>query len=168
MDDYIAKPVRAEVLTEVLDRWITVDADGSAAADPPIGAGENDAVEAGAGVVEPAPLDAERFDVMRELDGGDGALLRLVATEFLSDARHQVSVLREGVGEGDPEVVERAAHSLKGASAAIGALGLSELCSQLELLGRGRALGDAMVLVERVEHEVDRVRVALDDAVLTP
>ncbi len=159
MDDYIAKPVRAEVLTEVLERWIVAEA-ADARTGVAVGGARDDETEA-------APLDAERFEVMRELDGGDGALLRLVATEFLADARRQVTVLREAVGEGDPEVVERSAHSLKGASAAIGALGLSELCSQLEMLGRGRALGDAMPLVERVEHEVDRVRVALDDAVVT-
>ena len=65
-------------------------------------------------------------------------------------------------------MVERAAHSLKGASAAIGAIGLSELCAQLELLGRGRSLGDTTALLGRVDHELDRVSDALDTMVPSP
>ena len=161
MDDYVAKPVRAEVLLEVLDRWIVRE--------PAAASGEPDGAEADQergqyedGPPEAAPLDPERFEVMRELDGGDGELLRLLANEFLTDARRQLEVLREAAGEGEPEVVERAAHSLKGASAAIGAIGLSELCAQLELLGRGGALGETSALLGRVDHELDRVTGALD------
>jgi CheY-like chemotaxis protein/HPt (histidine-containing phosphotransfer) domain-containing protein len=152
MDDYIAKPVRADTLVEVLERWV-VPADREPAAAEPA-------------EPEPAALDAERFDVMRELDGGNGELLRLLATEFLSDARNQVGALREATAEDDPESVERAAHCLKGASSAIGAAGLSELCAQLEVLGRGRALSDAPDLLGRIDHELERVRAALDEVVV--
>ena len=163
MDDYVAKPVRAEVLLDVLDRWIVREPSVDAAA--PDARGAEPPAET---PTESAPLDAERFEVMRELDGGDGELLRLLATEFLTDARRQVAVLREAAGEGDPDVVERAADSLKGASAAIGAIGLSELCAQLELLGRGRSLGDTTALLGRVDHELDRVSDALDTMVPSP
>ncbi|HZP28672.1 MAG TPA: response regulator [Acidimicrobiia bacterium] len=158
MDDYVAKPVRADVLLEVLDRWIVhepADPEAAPAAAPGPDAGPDD---------EPAALDADRFEVMRELDGGNGELLRLLANEFLADARRQLDALRAAVGEQDPESVERTAHSLKGASSAIGALTLSDLCAQLEVLGRGRALAEGTALLGRIDRELDRVRGALEDA----
>jgi CheY-like chemotaxis protein/HPt (histidine-containing phosphotransfer) domain-containing protein len=147
MDDYLAKPVRAETLLAVLERWVVAE---------PVAADD-----------APAPLDAEQFEAMRDLDGGDGELLRLLANEFLNDARRQLEMLRQAVGGSDPETVERAAHSLKGASSAIGAFGLSELCAQLELLGRGRTLDDGSSLVGRIDHELTRVKDALETAVQT-
>ena len=140
MDDYITKPVRAEVLTEVLDRWIVLETESG---EPSAGGRDGSTSGDGTGARQrwagrPSTWSASRS--IRDLDGGDGTLLRTLAAEYPGrTARRQAGVLRAAVGEGDPEVVERAAHSLKGASAVIGAVGLSELCSQLKLLGRGRA-----------------------------
>jgi CheY-like chemotaxis protein/HPt (histidine-containing phosphotransfer) domain-containing protein len=157
MDDYIAKPVRTELLLEVLGRWIRPSQQQvPTATDNPANSNSVDDAD------EKAPaLDAERFETMRELDGGDGELLRLVAHEFLADARRQLQALRDAVSEHDPFTVERTAHSLKGASAAIGALGLSDLCAQLEILGRGGTVSSGSSLVGRIDDELDRVHDAL-------
>ena len=146
MDDYISKPVRTEALVEILDRWIS-DREAPAAA------------------TDPAVLDPGRFDTLRELDDGDGAVLRELTAAFVGDAASQLDKLREGVAEGDPEVLERGAHALKGAAASIGAVTMAELCAALEGFARGRVLGEARVIVEQLDAEFNRVRDALASAV---
>ncbi len=73
MDDYVAKPVRLETLAATLERWIVAPVEES---DPP------------------AVLDAERVDMMRELDDGDGELLRLLVSQFVADAADQFGAPR--------------------------------------------------------------------------
>jgi CheY-like chemotaxis protein/HPt (histidine-containing phosphotransfer) domain-containing protein len=159
MDDYLAKPVRTELLVEVLDRWVDRGSDGDGPESDPAGGAES-VTDA-----EPPPLDAERFEAVRELDDGGGVLFRTLAREFAADSRRRVDTLRDALDEDDPGVVERTAHTLKGASAAIGAVGLADLCAQLETMGRERALVDGGDLLVRIDRELDRVRDALDHVV---
>ena len=56
--------------------------------------------------------------------------------EFVGDSTRQLVARRDALAEGDPQVVERAAHTLKGASANLGATTLADLCGELEALGR--------------------------------
>ncbi len=146
MDDYISKPVRTEALVEILDRWIVHD-------------------EAIRPAIDPAVLDPGRFDTLRELDDGDGVVLRELTAAFVADAASQLDRLREAAAEGDPEVLERGAHALKGAAASIGAVTLAELCAALERLAWGRVLGEAPAIIEQLDAEFNRVRDALTSAV---
>ena len=156
MDDYVTKPIRPETLREALERWIVPDAEVEAGPEPePVS-------EPVASLSGAAELDEERLALLRELDDGDGALLALLAEEFTAEASRQVGVLREAVAEGDPEAVERAAHSIKGSSANLGATRLCELSTRLEGFGRARALGEAPSLVDQIAEELERVRVALE------
>ena len=120
MDDYIAKPVRSEAL---LDDPRPLDRPGAG----PRPHRTRMPAAAGTPAVRSTP---ERFDVIRELDDGDGELLRAAGDRSSSPTRrHSSTRLREAAAEGDPEVVERAAHSLKGAQRRIGAVALAELCA---------------------------------------
>jgi HPt (histidine-containing phosphotransfer) domain-containing protein len=69
--------------------------------------------------------------------------------------------VRAGVDEGDPEVVTRAAHSIKGASANLGATVLAERAGELEALARARALSTAPELLDVLTAEFARVRLTL-------
>ena len=100
--------------------------------------------------------------MMRELDDGDGELLRLLVSQFVADAADQLARLGEAVAEGDPEVVVQVAHNLKGASSSVGALSLAEMCARLEGLARAAALDTASELVDAMVAELGRVRTALD------
>src|SRR5262249_24512685 len=127
MDDYISKPVRTDAIAEALGRWIS----RSESEEPPEPASTGD---------EPV-IDNERLAVLRELDSGDGDLLGLLVREYLDDGSRLLAALREAVAEGDPHQVERTAHTLKGASANLGAVRLTRVASRVEALGRAGALG---------------------------
>ena len=84
-------------------------------------------------------LDASVIQGLRELGGEDdpGLLLELVEL-YLGDAPQRMAEIERALASGDWKLLERAAHTLKSASANIGALGLSSICQELELQARTR------------------------------
>jgi two-component system sensor histidine kinase/response regulator len=109
-----------------------------------------------------SPLDPERVAMLRELDGGDGELLTAVVSEYVDDSTRQLGAAEAALIEGDPRVVERAVHNLKGASANLGATTLAGLCGELEALARASALAMAPDLLDSIRAEHTRVCSALD------
>jgi len=61
--------------------------------------------------------------------------------------------------------MEHAAHTLKSSSATFGALTLSALCKELELLGREHQLAGAEEKVRCAESEFERVKVEIQTLV---
>jgi HPt (histidine-containing phosphotransfer) domain-containing protein len=84
-------------------------------------------------------LDASVIQGLRELGGDEdpGLLLELVEL-YLSDAPQRMAEIEQALASGDWKLLERAAHTLKSASANIGALGLSSICKELEAKARTR------------------------------
>ncbi|QIN81619.1 PAS domain S-box protein [Rubrobacter tropicus] len=153
MDDYISKPVRQEVLGEVLSRWVPREPTGS---EDPAAGGENDAA---AGPV----LDEGVLAGLRELQGeGEPDILEELAGIFLEDAPGRVEEIRSCLESGDATGVERAAHTLKGSAGNMGATRVSSLASVLQDAGGEGDLSDAPRLLGELEQELDRVRGALD------
>jgi HPt (histidine-containing phosphotransfer) domain-containing protein len=102
--------------------------------------------------------------MLRELDAGDG-LLAAIADEFDQDADRQVADLRAAIATADVPTVQRAAHTLKGASLNLGAVELGERCRQLELLAREGTVDGGDRLLDDVETELQRVQAALRQVV---
>jgi len=145
----VTKPVRAAAVDAALARWIPT----------------SDAPAPGADSAPPEgefPLDPARLAMLRELDGGDGELLTAVVSEFVGDSTRQLVAVSTGLRQGDPHVVERAVHTLRGASANLGATTLADLCGELEALARAAALAMAPDLLDSIRAEHGRVCSALD------
>ena len=151
MDDYISKPVRVEELTAALERCQPHAHDGrtvgSSLAPDAVSRPTTAAID---------PVDLERF---REMMGEAGT--ELIAL-FLEETLDLLAELREAVAKGDAESLQRVAHTLKGSSATLGAMRLSDLCKELEIMGRRGALEGAAEKVAQVETEYERVRVTLE------
>jgi CheY-like chemotaxis protein len=137
MDDYLAKPIHLDALAQALARCdrTAVDAAALARLSSSLGGG----------------------------DEGREAMGELVDV-FLEDATKQMALLRDAVERRDAQEVWRVAHSLKSTSATFGARALSQLCAELEAMGRRDELEAAQELVERADHEWKRVRAALAPA----
>jgi len=106
-------------------------------------------------------LDPERIEMLRELDDGDGELMATLAREYERDSERQLTSMRQALTDADAHSLERAAHTLKGASANLGATHLAELCARLQELGHAEELDGAAALVAAAVTELGRVRTEL-------
>jgi HPt (histidine-containing phosphotransfer) domain-containing protein len=89
------------------------------------------------------------------VDGDEGLLLAL-AEEFLEESQRLLHDMQEAVSGGDPSLLHRAAHTIKGGLQTFGAETAHELACRLEELGRrGECAG--------AEEPLARFRDALGD-----
>jgi two-component system sensor histidine kinase/response regulator len=159
MDDFISKPVRLEAVSEVLQRWAVTGRAGdprtSASASP------GPSHRAGSDRAGSDPLDRTQIELLLSLDGGEGETLGEIVEEYLVHGEKGLHELRRVLTEGDIESLERAAHTLKGASANVGASAMVEVCAALETSARAEELSAANGLMERADREFARVQDAL-------
>jgi signal transduction histidine kinase/HPt (histidine-containing phosphotransfer) domain-containing protein/FixJ family two-component response regulator len=154
MDDYLAKPFELKQLTDVLARWLPAGGPEPAEASEP--------ARAAAPEPEESVLDPGRLDEIRalEAEGGAGLLARVIGAYFDS-APGLVEEIENAIEKGDAGALADAAHPLKSSSASLGALRLSELCKELEALGRAGCTDGASDLLGEFQLEFSRVRRAL-------
>ncbi|HUJ40620.1 MAG TPA: Hpt domain-containing protein [Candidatus Acidoferrales bacterium] len=107
-----------------------------------------------ASTAAPTPiLDREVMLASVEEDLG---LLRELAELFFAETPGLLSRLRNGLQARDPELVERSAHTLKGALSNFGALSACQAARELELRGRESRFEGAPELFSALEREVSR------------
>ncbi len=179
MDDYITKPVRREELAAALskckplgenasvavaeqqNRDVAANSDCEVAAEPLCPQSE-----------ENSPIDFQILHNLRELDDDDdpdflGELIEI----YLSDAPQHLETMKEAISLGDADSLKLASHTLKSSSANLGAVCFSEVCKELEYMGRtalesgGKQVFDAGKARDRLlqaEAEWERVRAAFE------
>lgn len=99
-----------------------------------------------------AIIDNEQFEDMRELLEED--FDELVQT-YLIDSQSRVLSLRQALNCGDDAQGFDIAHTLKGASANIGAPRLTECCALLQEACRQNTLSQQSALIERIADELN-------------
>lgn len=110
-------------------------------------------------------LDAACLEQLRSLDpSGGNAFLGRVLSTYLRSLDRQAELAAAARAEGDLENVARAAHTLKSASASVGALVLSRCCQEVEQRIRRQELQDIQAHIDRLFEEVARVRTAVQAA----
>jgi signal transduction histidine kinase/DNA-binding response OmpR family regulator len=157
MDDYISKPIRVEELVRALSKCVPRKMPQAHEA-----ISERSEMQTAQIHKQPAVLDPTALERLRKTVGGDAAVLAELIDSFLEDAPKLLTTLRQASEKGDAAGVRLAAHSLKSNAADFGAMHFSNLCKELEQLGKAGTVDDAIALVERVEVEYEKVRVALE------
>ena len=163
MNDYLSKPIDPDQLAAVLARWAGQDpapepAVGHAGAAPAAAAAP--AVEARAEVAATSAGEPPVFDeaVLLHLLGGDREAAAEITAEFLKDAPLQVAALHKAVAEGDAPLARRRAHTLKGASANVGAEALRAAARAAELAHADGPSQEAAELAEQLDTELWRLQ----------
>jgi signal transduction histidine kinase/CheY-like chemotaxis protein/HPt (histidine-containing phosphotransfer) domain-containing protein len=180
MNEVVTKPVRIERLAEALA--VSRPLAGAGIARAPVEA-EPASVEAEPASVEaaavgatppteapvPMAVPAERNGVidpavigglLAMLGGSTESMGDLIDT-FLDDAPRLLAQLRDDLVAGDAGGVRRIAHGLKSNGADFGATRLTELCRELETVGKSEDLTRAPGLLERIEAEYGLVSAEL-------
>ena len=108
-------------------------------------------------------LDRSVLDSLRELqDDGDPDIVAEVGGLFLEHSPQKVAAILQAVEIRDANGLRTAAHSLKSSSAYVGAMRLSEISRELEMMGRSQVLDGAEEKAERLNREYKRVMMELE------
>ena len=105
-------------------------------------------------------IDLAVFVNLREMMGAD-FMVELVDT-YLQDSPEMLAQMRQALDAQDAESFRRAAHSLKSNSANFGAMQLSALARELEMMGRENHLEQAGETLEKAEKEYAQVEQVLE------
>jgi len=146
MDGYLAKPLVAKDLIELLGRI-------AAGRGPAPGGAPSERTESN----EPAwTPDAALAQV-----GGDRGLLEEIITIFLDDAPREMAAVDAAIRAGDGGCLAAAAHALRGALGTLAATDAAEVALQLETIGRQDDLAGVSAAFARLECEMGRLRTEL-------
>ena len=143
MDDYLAKPVKLELMEAMLARWIP----GQAPPDEQMAPVLSEQPEA---VIE--SVDAAVLTDLRELDTTCGLLSTLI-THFLEDTPMSLTALDDALQRGDPQALTRVAHELSASSGNVGARRMRQFCVELYALGKAKDLTKAGELLRQLVSE---------------
>jgi two-component system sensor histidine kinase/response regulator len=141
MDDYVSKPVNAQVLSDVLEKHLGKH--GSARVPAPERIREDS-----------DPVDIERI---HELTEGDRDFEQELIESFLLDTRQRLADLEEALRKRNGEEVKRQTHTIKGSSANAGARGMQEIARRMEMVDSVEAPGMALELLDDLKSEFRRV-----------
>jgi signal transduction histidine kinase/CheY-like chemotaxis protein/HPt (histidine-containing phosphotransfer) domain-containing protein len=160
--DYLPKPINRKKLVEILSKYLSVadlSAGGLSKADTNRSGGSADSKEklvrqggndsvvkqhevsgflAGSDLSAQAPAKAEieiDWQLLTERVGGEDLIDEIVPI-FIKDNTDRMKMLSLAVEKNDAKEIKFYSHSLKGASATIGAAKISELARQLEVAAR--------------------------------
>ena len=145
MNDFISKPVVPNILVDTIEKWLSnVDQSQS----------NEKVLEKTATVV---------FDLVGLLDRlmGDEDLAKEIIEKFLEVMPHQIIALKEALEKGDASLISRMAHTIKGASANVGAVALQEVVSQMEKASEESDLEKAISLVPEIDREAEILKKTL-------
>ncbi len=163
MDDLITKPLDVERLQAVLERFGLNVSGAEERGKAPGGVllDESAVVALVASDAGDAPVD---LVALRELTGEDSGFARELAHTFFYTSEELLAELGHCVARRDRGALERAAHSLKGASANIRAPRLRDLCAELEAQAAILSEEELTQHIARIAAERQRVTAALHGA----
>jgi two-component system, sensor histidine kinase and response regulator len=149
-DDYVSKPIRTSDLLAAMDRARTlkVGTATKAVSAPP------------APPAAPAADSGPRvFDIKDALERveGDRDLLEEIVRIFTGECSSNMDAIRQALSAGDAPLLERLAHTIKGASANLSARAVSAAALKLEKLAATGNLADAREWVDKLQHEIGRL-----------
>lgn len=147
MDEYVAKPVRAEEFLDTIELVLRGAFRQSPDGEPGIGA--EPCVEG-----EPAAID---WQETLQCVQGDRQILDTLIEAVLEEAPAMLQAVRRAVRDLDAKSLRVAAHTLKGAVRYFGARAVFDQAFALEQMGRDGTLEGAEPLVESLSRDLEQV-----------
>jgi two-component system sensor histidine kinase/response regulator len=145
MDGYLTKPVSSPQIVEEIARVLGTGQSGMPA--PELQTGEKHA-------------GWDRREALARVEG-DEALLSELVRVFLEEVPEQLNSIQQGLAGADFEVIERAAHTLKGELVYLGLSEVAEKANALEHQGRDRHLEAAAQLFPEFKAQLLTIAAAM-------
>ena|GEM_PF-369562 len=107
-------------------------------------------------------IDLQAIENLRSLNPGDNdEFLREIVGIFLEDTPQRIAELEQSLAANDTSKFTRAAHSIKGSSANLGASALRAVAETVEHLSRKEPLSTIAPLVESIKTEFAKAQTEL-------
>ena len=145
-DDYLTKPIRTEEFFAALERIKLASPSRHEHSPPPEKPSASDAIDLAAAL--------ERVD-------GDRALLQEIARLFEDECPKAMAEIRAALENRDAKALQRLAHTLKGSSASLGALAVSQAAADLEHHARAGDLNAARDIFKILTKDIAHLHLAL-------
>jgi PAS domain S-box-containing protein len=152
MDEYVTKPIREQQLLAALRDVL----------------GEEVARQQAAPPIDEPPVraaDVLDWDHALRICSGDHSLLRDLVEAFLDEHPRRLEEIRQAMDSEDFELLNRAAHTIKGSMRYFGAQGVFDRAFGLEQLGASKSLEGAEELYGLLKQELARLLPHLTDYV---
>lgn len=146
MDEYVAKPMVARQIIKLIDHFLKIDySDGK----------ENS-----------NNLDSSRvfdFKRLKQISLDDPVFEKDLLTDYLADAEHKLSLLKDCLLAIDIKKLVELAHTLKGSSYSVGAKLVGDEALGIELSARNNDLPNIEVRLPRLLKSIEETKVILKD-----
>ncbi len=157
MNDYIPKPVSAQILADVLAKWLPARPNpGESRAEQP----DDDASMQKEAVI----FDRQAF---MERMMGDEELVRAAISVFLEDMPRQIDALEKYLFAGDATGAGRQAHTIKGAAANLGGEALKAVAARIEELTKNREIKTAQQQVNELKEQFFKLTAVMQNSTAT-
>ncbi|HUU42032.1 MAG TPA: response regulator, partial [Desulfatiglandales bacterium] len=155
MNDYISKPIDPQKLLEAIERQVSN-----------LASGDGKAVDM---VPDDKTADISQTDEKDVFDKeellkracGDQDICNEILTIFQQNIPEQLKKLKEALEVNNAELVTMQAHTIKGASANIGAHAFRDAAFDMEAAGKEQDLNRAGSLLSKLEDEFERLKTVL-------
>jgi CheY-like chemotaxis protein len=150
MDAYVPKPLQINQLIEVIEEL-----------------GRANGSEVAGGAAAPsrqngdAPMEGFDLDVALAQVEGDRELLGEMIDIFFSDTPEMIAQIEKGLADGDPVVVQKGAHKIKGSVLSLGAAGAAEAALSLEMAGRKGEIAVAQAEFDHLKEVLEKLNATL-------
>ena len=150
MNDYLTKPVVAQMLIEMLLQWLPRETNPSGGTKEQIPGPPEKATAGGA-----PPVWDKAAMITRLMD--DEELARTIAAGFLDDIPRQIEALNSALLSGNTAAAERLAHTIKGAAANVGGEVLRAAAAAMEQAAASGDLDVAAAGLPRMQETFTRL-----------
>lgn len=141
MDDFLSKPVKPELLRDIIGKWLPGTSSCHTKTPPREKAGKGKC---------PAAIDHQ---ILESIFRDDKKLCRAIMEMFLSNTPPILAQLRDALANDDCETISFLAHKLAGASATLGATVFAESARRLERNSSRESGADAPGLLADIETD---------------
>lgn len=148
MDDFMSKPLKLDLLGDLLSRWLNTDEDEITIIDNDEPSSNDDS----------DVIDENTFNYLNDHLGAD---ISTILSLFHEDIPIYLKRLQSGFATTDLVQISSAAHTIKSTAGSIGALKLNEACHTLELACNEKNLADLALLHDAVLFEAERATKAI-------
>lgn len=155
MDDYLAKPIKAAELHEVIGKWLSTTPSGP----------ESEPSPSTLSVAATPPPPVFDRKVLLNLLEGDAQSAAEIAAQYAADLPGHVMRLRDAIETGDYGLMREIAHLLKGASASVGAEAMRFCAADLEkraVVG-GLTNQEKHSLVSELDHQFNLLMALVEE-----